>query len=305
MNKVAIIDMGTNTFHLLIAETEAGNFHIVHREKVPVKLGVGGINRNLITDAAISRALTTMKAFKKTLDEVNVNQVLAFGTSAMRNAANGTDVSKRIEVETGIKTNIISGIQEAEYICHGARAAITMGDQKHVIMDIGGGSVEFIIANQTEICWSHSFEIGGQRLLERFQKHDPILPEEVQSLFNYFDTELKPLVEQLKKHQPKVLIGSSGTFDTLSDIYCFRNDIPVTEAPETPFSIKAFDEIYEELLVKDRTGRMQIPGMIEMRVEMIVVACCLIKYLLQIHSFDAIRVSSYSLKEGVLARLTN
>lgn len=305
MNKVAIIDMGTNTFHLLIAETEAGNFHIVHREKVPVKLGVGGINRNLITDAAISRALTTMKAFKKTLDEVNVNQVLAFGTSAMRNAANGTDVSKRIEVETGIKTNIISGIQEAEYICHGARAAITMGDQKHVIMDIGGGSVEFIIANQTEICWSHSFEIGGQRLLERFQKHDPILPEEVQSLFNYFDTELKPLVEQLKKHQPKVLIGSSGTFDTLSDIYCFRNDIPVTEVPETPFSIKAFDEIYEELLVKDRTGRMQIPGMIEMRVEMIVVACCLIKYLLQIHSFDAIRVSSYSLKEGVLARLTN
>jgi exopolyphosphatase/guanosine-5'-triphosphate,3'-diphosphate pyrophosphatase len=304
-NKVAIIDMGTNTFHLLIAETEAGNFHIVHREKVPVKLGVGGINRNLITDAAISRALTTMKAFKKTLDEVGINQVLAFGTSAMRNAANGADVSKRIEVETGIKTNIISGIQEAEYICHGARAAITMGDQKHVIMDIGGGSVEFIIANQTEIFWSHSFEIGGQRLLERFQKHDPILPEEVQSLFNYFDTELKPLVEQLKKYQPKVLIGSSGTFDTLSDIYCFRNDIPVTEAPETPFSIKAFDEIYEELLVKDRAARMQIPGMIEMRVDMIVVACCLIKYLLQIHSFDAIRVSSYSLKEGVLARLTN
>lgn len=305
MNKVAIIDMGTNTFHLLIAETEAGNFHIVHREKVPVKLGVGGINRNLITDAAISRALTTMKAFKKTLDEVGINQVLAFGTSAMRNAANGADVSKRIEVETGIKTNIISGIQEAEYICHGARAAITMGDQKHVIMDIGGGSVEFIIANQTEIFWSHSFEIGGQRLLERFQKHDPILPEEVQSLFNYFDTELKPLVEQLKKYQPKVLIGSSGTFDTLSDMYCFRNDIPVTEAPETPFSLNAFDEIYEELLVKDRAARMQIAGMIEMRVDMIVVACCLIKYLLQVHRFDAIRVSSYSLKEGVLAQLTD
>lgn len=305
MSKVAIIDMGTNTFHLLIAETEAGNFNIIHREKVPVKLGMGGINRNLITDAAIDRALATMKAFKKTLDAVVVNQVLAFGTSAMRNAANGADVSKRIEVETGIKTNIISGIQEAEYICHGARAAIEMGEQKHAIMDIGGGSVEFIIANQTELFWSHSFEIGGQRLLERFQKHDPILPEEVQSLFNYFDTELKPLVEQLKKYQPKVLIGSSGTFDTLSDIYCFRNDIPVTEAPETPFSIKAFDEIYEELLVKDRAARMQIPGMIEMRVDMIVVACCLIKYFLQVHRFDAIRVSSYSLKEGVLAQLTD
>lgn len=305
MNKVAIIDMGTNTFHLLIAETEAGDFHIIHREKVPVKLGVGGINHNLITDAAISRALTTMMVYKKTLDEVGVNQVLAFGTSALRNAVNGADVSKKIEIETGIKTNIISGIQEAEYIYQGARAAIAMGDEKHVIMDIGGGSVEFIIANQTEIFWCHSFEIGGQRLLERFQKHDPILPEEINFLIAYVDLELKPLIEQLKIHQPKTLVGSSGTFDTLSDIYCFRNDIPVTEAPETPFSIKAFDEIYEELLVKDRAARMQIAGMIEMRVDMIVVACCLIKYLLQAHRFDAIRVSSYSLKEGVLATISS
>ncbi|MBX2915552.1 MAG: exopolyphosphatase [Cyclobacteriaceae bacterium] len=303
MNKVAIIDMGTNTFHLLIAEVEAGEFHIIHREKVPVKLGVGGINQNLITDAAIARALATMKAFKQTLDEAGVTRVLALGTSALRNAVNGVEVTKKIEAETKIKTNIISGVQEAEYIYFGTRSAIAMGNSKHLVMDIGGGSVEFIIANQTEIFWSHSFEIGGQRLLERFQKHDPILKEEINSLFSYADSELKPLVEQLKIHQPKTLVGSSGTFDTLSDIYCFRNDIPVTEAPETPFSLNAFDEIYEELLVKDRAARMQVPGMIEMRVDMIVVACCLIKYLLHVHPFDAIRVSSYSLKEGVLSTL--
>jgi len=304
MKKVAIIDMGTNTFHLLIAETAAGNFHIIHREKVPVKLGVGGINQHLITDAAIARAFATMKAFKQTLEEAGVTRVLAFGTSALRNAVNGVEVTKKIEAETNIKANIISGLQEAEYICFGTRAGIAMGNSKHLIMDIGGGSVEFIIANQSEIFWSHSFEIGGQRLLERFQKHDPILPEEINSLFAYVDSELKPLVEQLKRHQPKTLVGSSGTFDTLSDIYCFRNDIPVTEAPETPFSLNAFDEIYEELLVKDRAARMQIPGMIEMRVDMIVVACCLIKHLLRVHPFDAIRVSSYSLKEGVLATLS-
>lgn len=304
MNKVAIIDMGTNTFHLLIAEVEDGRFNIVHREKVPVKIGVGGINRNLITDEAIGRAVATMKTFRKRLDLDNINQVLAFGTSALRNATNGNAVAQRIEDETGIKTNIISGLQEAEYICFGARAAIAMGEKKHLIMDIGGGSVEFIIANDTEIFWSHSFEIGGQRLLERFQKHDPILKDEVNALFSYFDVELGLLLEQLKMHDPKTLIGSSGTFDTLSDIYCFRNDLPVEETPETPYSINAFNEIYEELLVKDRAARMLIPGMIEMRVDMIVVACCLIKYLLQVHQFEAIRVSSYSLKEGVLATLT-
>lgn len=303
MNKIAIIDMGTNTFHLLIATVEGGHFYIAHREKVPVKIGVGGINRNLITDDAIARALKTMKAFKETLVEAGVSKILAFGTSALRNATNGKDVTNLIEVETGIKTNIIRGVQEAEYICFGARAAIAMGDKKHLIMDIGGGSVEFIIANATEIFWSYSFEIGGQRLLERFQKSDPIRPEEIKAIFSFFDEELKLLFDQLHKHKPETLVGSSGTFDTLSDIYCFRNNIPVTELPETPFSLKAFDKIYEELLIKDRTARMQIPGMIEMRVDMIVVACCLIRYLLNAYRFADIRVSSYSLKEGVLAML--
>ncbi|MBN8578103.1 MAG: exopolyphosphatase [Cytophagales bacterium] len=303
MNKVAIIDMGTNTFHLLVAEVNGEEFKITHREKAAVKLGVGGINRNLITTEAQARALHTMKAFRNTLNEMGIDRVHAFGTSALRNASNGLEVATRIEGETGIKINIISGLQEAEYICQGARAAIAMGAQKHLVMDIGGGSVEFIIANHSEIFWSNSFEIGGQRLLERFQKHDPIHPDEVNALFAYFESELRPLLNQLKLHRPTTLIGSSGTFDTLSDIYCFRNNMPVTELPETPFALKAFDSIYEEILFKDRAARMQIPGMIEMRVEMIVVACCLIKYLLQAYRFEALRVSSYSLKEGALVNL--
>ena len=178
-----------------------------------------------------------------------------------------------------------------------------MGSEKSLIMDIGGGSVEFIIGNHQEISWSHSYEIGGQRLLERFQKHDPITKEEVDALFDFFREELTSLFEALKLHNPKTLIGSSGTFDTLSDIYCWKNHLPLLDIPETPFSLGAFDDIYEEFLVKDRDARMQIPGMIEMRVDMIVVACCLIKYLLNHHQFDHIRVSSYSLKEGVLASL--
>jgi exopolyphosphatase / guanosine-5'-triphosphate,3'-diphosphate pyrophosphatase len=170
-------------------------------------------------------------------------------------------------------------------------------------MDIGGGSVEFIIGNEKEIFWSHSFEIGGQRLVEKFHKHDPILPTEIENLFQFFSSELTSLFDALKIYQPNQLIGSSGTFDTLSDIYCMRNNLPLRDLPETPLTINAFEEIYEELLVKDRAARMQIQGMIELRVEMIVVACCLIKFLLSNYSFQQIRVSSYSLKEGVLASI--
>ena len=110
-------------------------------------------------------------------------------------------------------------------------------------------------------------------------------------------------MEALHKHKPKILIGSSGTFDTLSDIYCFQHELPLRDTPETPFSKDAFNGIFEELISKDRAARMQIPGMIEMRVDMIVVACCLIHFLLVHHAFDSVRVSSYSLKEGILAAM--
>ncbi|MBK7651039.1 MAG: exopolyphosphatase [Flammeovirgaceae bacterium] len=303
MKRIAIIDMGTNTFHLLLANIEKEGFTITHREKVPVKIGVGGINQGYITKEGIERALNTMRSFNLTLNEAGIDTVLAFGTSAMRNASNGQEVAKKIEHETGIQTQIISGLEEAEYIYQGIRAAINMGSEKCLIMDIGGGSVEFIIGNENKSFWSHSFEIGGQRLLEKFHQKDPIKSQEVEELFLFFEKELQLLIAALKIHQPKVLIGSSGTFDTLSDIYCMRNDLPLQDTPETPFNLKAFDEIYEELLVKDRAARMQIQGMIEMRVDMIVVACCLIKFLLTRHNFNQIRVSSYSLKEGVLASL--
>jgi len=303
MKQVAIIDMGTNTFHLMLASISPDGFKINSREKVPVKIGVGGINQGYITNEGIERAVRTMKAFQKKIQDHKIETSLAFGTSAIRNARNGEQVVKRIEAETGIKTQIITGLEEAEYIYKGARAAINMGLEKSLIMDIGGGSVEFIIGNGENIFWSHSFEIGGQRLLEKFQKRDPITKEEVKALFDFFTQELDLLTAALKNHNPKTLIGSSGTFDTLSDIYCIKNNLPLRDDPETPFGMEAFDDIYDELLIKDRAARMLIPGMIEMRVDMIVVACCLIKFLLSIHSFNTVRVSSYSLKEGVLASL--
>ncbi|HLZ17794.1 MAG TPA: hypothetical protein VKQ08_12170, partial [Cyclobacteriaceae bacterium] len=140
-------------------------------------------------------------------------------------------------------------------------------------------------------------------LLERFQKHDPIWPEEIEVVYNHLAKNLHPLTDAMRLHSPKILAGSSGTFDTLSDIYCLQSGTPLKDFPETPFDISAFEKIFHEIASKDREGRMQIPGMIEMRVEMIVVACCLIKFILTRFTFERIRVSSYSLKEGVLASL--
>ncbi|MFZ6009358.1 MAG: exopolyphosphatase [Bacteroidota bacterium] len=304
-NKIAIIDLGTNTFHLLIAEGGGRGYNIVHRERLAVKIGMGGINEGYITEGGLNRALVAMQSFKNVIDREEIGKVYAFGTSALRNARNGEEVARRIKEITGIEVNIISGEQEAEFIYQGVRSALGLGDDMNLIIDIGGGSVEFIIANHDHIFWKQSFEIGAQRLLEKFQKSDPIKPEEIEALNQFFDTSIAPLSEAINQHRPYVLVGSSGTFDTLSDIFCIRHDIhKTTEEIETPLTVPGFYEIYHELIAKNRQQRMLIPGMIEMRVDMIVVACCLVRYLLEKYNFSRIRVSTYSLKEGVLAWLS-
>jgi exopolyphosphatase/guanosine-5'-triphosphate,3'-diphosphate pyrophosphatase len=304
-NKIAIIDMGTNTFHLLIAEEEGKGFNIILRDRLAVKLGMGGINDGIITEAAIHRALVAMQSFKNTLDQHLVNKVYAFGTSAMRNAKNSHEVTQKIKSVTGIDINIISGDEEAQYIYLGVKAALDMGTETNLIVDIGGGSIEFIIANQEKVFWKRSFEIGAQRLLEKYQKHDPIINPEIIALNALFDRELSPLFEEIEKYKPTVMVGSSGTFDTLSDIFCIKHDIHKSfEEIETPLTLEGFYEIYKDLITRNRASRMLIPGMIEMRVDMIVVACCLVRYLLEKYSFSRIRVSTYSLKEGVLSYLT-
>jgi exopolyphosphatase / guanosine-5'-triphosphate,3'-diphosphate pyrophosphatase len=300
--KIAIIDMGTNTFHLLIAEATENGYTIIHRERTAVKIGKGGINQGYITEEGMTRALLAMQSFKNTLDEQGIKNVKAFGTSALRNAVNGVEVLHRIKNVCGIDTTIISGDVEAEYIYHGVRYSLDMGKEKSLIMDIGGGSVECILGDSSQIFWKESFEIGAQRLLEEFHKHEPITGEEVHRLDQHFRKKLDSLFEALRQYPTNVLIGASGTFDTLSDIYCYRNNISKSDnQPETPLTIEGFCSIYADLISKNREQRMQIPGMIEMRVDMIVVACCLVRYVLAHHSFNRIRVSSYSLKEGVLA----
>ncbi|MBI1769423.1 MAG: phosphatase [Bacteroidetes bacterium] len=301
--RTAIIDMGTNTFHLLVVERTGTEYKILLRERLPVKIGVGGINQNIITKGGIDRAVNALIQFKNKIDEFRVADVFAFGTSALRNADNSGEVISKIKAATGIHAKIISGDEEAQYIYEGVNLALNLGKEKSLIIDIGGGSVEFIIGNGEKIFWKQSFEIGAQRLLERFQKHDPILTSEIESVMDFLKESLSPLFDAMKIHSPEVLAGSSGTFDTLSDIHCIQSGIEQKDSPETPLTLEAFKKIYPEIISKNRVERMQIPGMIEMRVEMIVVACCLVKFILDHFHFRQIRVSSYSLKEGVLASL--
>lgn len=301
MRKIAVIDLGTNTFHILVAKATDDVAEILHREKVAVKIGEGGINEQVIIEEAQNRAIAALKHFKAVCERYNVREVYATATSAIRNASNSTEITDKIFRETGIHVRVISGEEEAELIYGGVKKALRLSKELSLIMDIGGGSVEFLIADETHSYYKQSFEIGAQRLLDLFHHHDPMLPEEVIQLEAYLLEKLAPLAEAVKTLKPVTLVGSSGSFDTLSDIYCQANNIERDpDATEYPLTTESFFKIYQDILSRDKTGRMNIPGMISLRVDMIVVACSLISFVLKQYDIKNIRVSSYALKEGLL-----
>ncbi len=302
--KAALIDMGTNTFHLLLVELSGSDFKTLYKEKIPVKLGKGGISNNQLAEDAQKRAFHTLKHFKNLIDGEGIEEVFAFATSAVRNAENGAEFVQKIKEDIGIEIHVISGDEEAQLIYEGINLSGSLNGEVNLMMDIGGGSVEFILGNSEEILWKRSFEIGGQRLLDAFHYHDPILPEEVDKLESYCFDKLQPLIEAIERFKPTGLVGASGTFDTLIDIY-FESMLQCKLTGQHVFELPTveFERIFELLKTKNREERLKIPGMIAMRVDMIVVASCLIEFILRYVPVESIVCSHYSLKEGAVSRL--
>jgi exopolyphosphatase/guanosine-5'-triphosphate,3'-diphosphate pyrophosphatase len=305
--RLALIDMGTNTFHLLIVEDRPGQPpHPLVRTKVGVRLGEGGISKGEIAPLPYARALQTVRGFKEEIELHQVTEVRATATSAMRVSRNGPDLVRDILETTGIQVEVIAGEREAELIAKGIRQAVPLGQAKHLLMDIGGGSVEFIIANEDTIFWKQSFEIGAQRLLDKFfPEPSGVLPrEQMQAELEYLATTLLPLTAAVAAHGPLAgLVGSSGSFDTLADLSGGQVRREADLPPSSSLPLADFEQHFAQLLTLDHEGRVALPGMFPMRADMLVVASIIVKYVLTTYGLTQITTSAFALKEGLLAEL--
>jgi exopolyphosphatase/guanosine-5'-triphosphate,3'-diphosphate pyrophosphatase len=302
--RAAIIDLGTNTFNLLVVDVEQ-EYEIVVHEKIAVKLGEGGIEKKLIAPAAFSRAIDALVKYNAMCNKLNVNQIKAFGTSAIRNAKNNFDFLKAVENTTQIKIEIIDGNREAELIYKGVKLGVELHDEKSLIMDIGGGSTEFIIANKHKIFWKQSFEIGAARLLEIIKPSNPILLSEIDNCNNYINLILEPLFIECKHHAIAELIGSSGSFDTLAEVIGFKNNNPINLSVITDYSFN-MSNLYttiQNLIATTYQERIATKGIIEIRAEMIVISSILTKNIIDNLMIEKVRLSTYALKEGVLSEM--
>ncbi|MDB5145610.1 MAG: exopolyphosphatase [Mucilaginibacter sp.] len=299
------MDLGTNTFHLLIAEGDIDNFKEIVHQHIAVKLGEGGINKGIILPAAFERGINTMKDFHRLIVSCGAQWVKAIATSALRNASNGQEFINRVETETGIEIEIVDGNREADFIYAGVKASGLLSTQNSLIIDIGGGSVEFIIGNKEQMIWKQSFEIGAARLMERFHHTDPIPPASIEAMELYLENTLTDLFKAVEETPVNNIIGSSGAFETFAELI-------ESERIDT-FDLKKikvydFDEeelltVTDRLILSSHSEREGNKGIIPVRVDMIVVASIITRYIMQRLDVHDVSLCTYSLKEGVLAEM--
>jgi exopolyphosphatase/guanosine-5'-triphosphate,3'-diphosphate pyrophosphatase len=305
--RIAVIDCGTNTFNLLVVEHRNSVITRLHTSRVAVKLGEGGINKKFIEAVPFKRGIDAMIKFKNELYKLGVEQIHAFATSAIRDAENGEDFKKEIKKHSGIEITIIDGNTEADLIYKGNKLALALDEKPSLIMDIGGGSTEFIIGNHEKILWKKSYKLGAARLIEKFSPSDPITGDEIRAFFNYLETELDDLNQAVEQYRPVELIGSSGAFDSVVEMIEGQLDGEKFEKEKTGYLVELIHywKISDMVVQSTLAQRKIMKGLIEMRVDMMVVSCLLINFTLRTFNLNKMRVSTYSLKEGALHEILN
>lgn len=304
---VAVMDLGTNTFHLLIARGNAAEPEELYHTTVPVRLGEGGINNGIIQPAAYKRGVDTMVQFNERIREFKARHVSAIATSALRSAVNGYNFIEEVKIKTGIEIETITGDREAKYIYEGVKAGKCLSKHNSLILDIGGGSVEFILGNEDEIIWKQSFEIGAARMLDKFHKIDPIPEASILDMNNYLEQNLPIFFEAAKDVSIANVIGSSGAFETFAEVIELQkgNEFDLKKNRKYKFDPQEFINITDWLISSSHQDRASTNGIIPIRVDMIVSASLITRFVMKKLGINDVIMSTYSLKEGVLAEALN
>lgn len=290
----AVIDLGTNTFNLLIADLSHDSFRIVHSEKEGVALGMGGINKGVLAEDACERGIETLQRFTRKCALLRVESIHAIGTSALRDASNSSIFLDRIKRELGLEIEIISGLREADLIYKGVHWSYDFSEPG-VIMDIGGGSTEFIFADNQGVNDLVSLNIGVSRIYQQFPCTDPLSEENIAQIEDWLEERADGFFDG---KQSDLLIGASGSFETFYELV--HNE----PFPEKIHSVEvSYDELMqslEDIIESTQAERDQNEWIIPIRKKMAPIAAVKTRWIIRKLGVRRILISPCSLKEGAL-----
>lgn len=303
-NVIAAIDIGTNSFHMVIAKIDSKNrFTVLTRAKEVVRLGSSSNDMKHILPESLERGIETLKRFKMICKSYEAD-IIAVATSATREAVNKEEFIRRVFEETGIEINIVSGYEEARLIYLGVIQSLDIFDKKILLVDIGGGSTEFLIGEKGIVKFANSLKIGAVRLTHKFDLDRKVSKQNLKDSKTFVKNVLNQVVRSISDSDYEMVIGSSGTINSIGSIInSVDNPVSEYDVKLNGFVMKrkalelAVDKIYKAETPEERT---KIPGLDIKRVDIITAGAVILEQVFSELKIEKMTLSSYSLREGLI-----
>ena len=306
IRKVAAIDIGTNSTHLLIAavDTSLGTFTIELAEKSTTRLGERDPETSALTDVAMKRGMETLRRFRELATSHAVEEVVTAATSAVREAPNGRDYLQAIQDELGLAVDLVSGPEEARLIYLGVLSGMSFGDRPHLILDIGGGSTELILADGRDSRALTSSRVGAVRLQRDFIKVEPIPPHRRSFLKTFIQGSLEPAVDKvlrrIKPGETPVLVATSGTAMAIGALAASEEDRPPRKLHGYRVSRQRLNRLVDQLVAMTPEQRRALTSINDRRAEIIVPGSLILQTTIQMVGVDEFVLSERALREGLI-----
>jgi len=303
---IAAIDIGTNSFHLLVAavDPKLRTFRIIQAEKATTRLGERDPETGELTAAAMQRGLETLRQFRDLAASHRVEQIVTAATSAVREAPNGRDFLQTILDDLGMEVDLVSGPEEARLIYLGVLSGMPFGDRPHLLLDIGGGSTELILADGRDARALTSTRVGAVRLQRDFVRDDPMPPQRRSFLQAFIQGSLEPAVDKVRRRikpgETPVLVATSGTAMAIGSLAASEEERPPRKLHGYRVTRQSLNQVVDRLITMTPAQRRELAPINDRRAEIIVPGALILQTTMKMLGVEEFVLSERALREGLI-----
>ena len=304
--RIAAIDIGTNSFHLLVAavDPKLRTFRIIQAEKATTRLGERDPETGELTEAAMQRGLETLRQFRDLAASHRVEQIVTAATSAVREAPNGRDFLQTILDDLGMEVDLVSGPEEARLIYLGVLSGMPFGDRPHLLLDIGGGSTELILADGRDARALTSTRVGAVRLQRDFVRDDPMPPQRRSFLQAFIQGSLEPAVDKVRRRikpgETPVLVATSGTAMAIGSLAASEEERPPRKLHGYCVNRQSLNQVVDRLITMTPAQRRELAPINDRRAEIIVPGALILQTTMKMLGVEEFVLSERALREGLI-----
>ena len=304
--RIAAIDIGTNSFHLLVAavDPKLRTFRIIQAEKATTRLGERDPETGELTAAAMQRGLETLRQFRDLAASHRVEQIVTAATSAVREAPNGRDFLQTILDDLGMEVDLVSGPEEARLIYLGVLSGMPFGDRPHLLLDIGGGSTELILADGRDARALTSTRVGAVRLQRDFVRDDPMPPQRRSFLQAFIQGSLEPAVDKVRRRikpgETPVLVATSGTAMAIGSLAASEEERPPRKLHGYRVTRQSLNQVVDRLVTMTPAQRRELAPINDRRAEIIVPGALILQTTMKMLGVGEFVLSERALREGLI-----